>query len=446
MKPSICLTGLAIVSLGAACAGSENSNLVFQPGAVRYAHQGGGHRRHPSGSPIFKVFVIVQENRTFDDLFNAFPGTNTQNYGYYGGQKIPLQPGPMATPDDLPHSLAAFNGDTGCPQLPAGAMWGCPMNGFTYSPNGPSAYAYVEKQYTTQYWAMAQQYLLDDNMFQSNLDGSYVSHQYLVAAQANSATDFPSTTYCSAPPTPNVHWVTQDRTYGTGPTYISACMHYPATIVSELAANQYSWRYYTGAAISGLPYWDPFLYIQGGYSSGQVITPACQFITDIANPSGYDSSVTWITPSKENSDHAADTVNNYGPDWVSAVVNAIGTSRYWKESVIFITWDDWGGWYDHVTPPYEDYDGLGMRVPFIIISPYTANKVSHVLYEQASMLKYIEDLYGLGQLAAADKRAADPEADVMSNDKNGNATPRPFATFSAGPYACKNDPGSPDDQ
>jgi phospholipase C len=120
------------------------------------------------------------------------------------------------------------------------------------------------------------------------------------------------------------------------------------------------------------------------------------------------------------------------------------SSPYWKNSVIFITWDDWGGWYDHVSPPFMDYDGLGNRVPFIIISPYTKAKlVTHTLYEQASILKYIEDLYGLHSLSAADARANDPEPDVMSN---GGGTPRPFATISAAPVPSPDDPGDPDNE
>ncbi|MGA7354433.1 MAG: alkaline phosphatase family protein, partial [Candidatus Cybelea sp.] len=95
-------------------------------------------------------------------------------------------------------------------------------------------------------------------------------------------------------------------------------------------------------------------------------------------------------------------------------VNTIGESKFWKSTAIFVQWDDWGGLYDHVPPPYEDYDGLGFRVPLLVISPYAKqNHVSHVQYETASVLRFAEDLFGLGQLAAADARATSPAPDCF---------------------------------
>jgi phospholipase C len=90
-------------------------------------------------------------------------------------------------------------------------------------------------------------------------------------------------------------------------------------------------------------------------------------------------------------------------------------------------WDEFGGWYDHVPPPYEDYDGLGMRVPLLMISPY-ANKgyVSHVQYEHGSILRYVEDNFGLGQLAASDSRANSPANDASFDYAQ---SPRPFVPF-----------------
>ncbi len=104
----------------------------------------------------------------------------------------------------------------------------------------------------------------------------------------------------------------------------------------------------------------------------------------------------------------------YGPKWVASVVNAIGKSKYWKSTAIFVFWDEWGGWYDHVPPVYEDYDGLGFRVPMLIISPYAKqNYVSHVQYEHGSMLRFAEDEFGLPQMAASDTRANSPAADAF---------------------------------
>ena len=102
--------------------------------------------------------------------------------------------------------------------------------------------------------------------------------------------------------------------------------------------------------------------------------------------------MSWITPTWENSDHAGSGPNT-GPQWVASIVNAIGESKYWNSTAIFIFWDDYGGWYDPEPPAYVDYDGLGMRIPMLIVSAYAKKgHVSHVHYEHGSMLKFIEDI------------------------------------------------------
>ena len=104
----------------------------------------------------------------------------------------------------------------------------------------------------------------------------------------------------------------------------------------------------------------------------------------------------------------------FGPSWVASVVNAVGESKFWKTTAIFVQWDDWGGLYDHVPPPYKDYDGLGFRVPLIVISPYAKKGyVSHVQYETASVLRFAENLWGLHHMAAADTRAVSPADDCF---------------------------------
>ncbi|MGC1379822.1 MAG: alkaline phosphatase family protein, partial [Candidatus Baltobacteraceae bacterium] len=92
----------------------------------------------------------------------------------------------------------------------------------------------------------------------------------------------------------------------------------------------------------------------------------------------------------------------------------VGESKFWKTTAIFVQWDDWGGLYDHVPPPFRDYDGLGFRVPLLVISPYAKrDHVSHVQYETASVLRFAENLFGLDQLAPADRRARSPAGDCF---------------------------------
>ena len=142
------------------------------------------------------------------------------------------------------------------------------------------------------------------------------------------------------------------------------------------------------------------------------MSPSSQILTDLKK--GDLRSVTWVAPSWPLSDHPGNR-SARGPDWVAKVVNAIGKSPFWSSTVVFVIWDDWGGWYDHVPPPQLDYDGLGFRVPMLVVSPYAkSNYVSHVQYESASIDRFIEDTFGLGQLAAADARATDPAGDCLN--------------------------------
>ncbi len=113
--------------------------------------------------------------------------------------------------------------------------------------------------------------------------------------------------------------------------------------------------------------------------------------------------MSWITPTCLNSDHAGVCGSLTGPQWVASLVNSVGKSQYWSSSAIFIMWDDYGGWYDHVPVPYADYDGLGIRVPLIVVSPYAKKgHVSHIKYEFGSVLKFVEYRYDLAHSPASD--------------------------------------------
>jgi phospholipase C len=159
-----------------------------------------------------------------------------------------------------------------------------------------------------------------------------------------------------------------------------------------------------------------------------MISPPQQILTDVAN--GNLRSVSWVTPSWTNSDHSG-SGSNTGPSWVTSVVNAIGESQYWDSTAIFVFWDDYGGWYDPVPQPYADIDGLGMRVPMLVISPYARHgRVSHVQYEHGSILKFVEDTFGLGRLTKVDTRANSPARDCF----NFLQSPRPFVPITA-PYS-----------
>jgi phospholipase C len=388
-------------------------------------------RGAPSGSPIAHVVFIIQENRSFDDLFQGYPGANTASSGLdSSGNTVALQPIPLEAPYDVAHGAADF----------VTATDGGKMDGFDKELIEGNAGKYAHPQYgyvphaeSKLYFDMAKQYVLADNMFPSNIDASYVSHQYAIAAQADAAVDLPVYFGCNGSKANVVNTWTQQQQYG--PTE-QTCRNY-RTMADELDAAGLSWRYYAYATDDWI--WAGYSsvrHIRYGADWANVVAPETKVLKDIAK--GDLPSVTWVTPNAADSDHSSSD-SKTGPAWVASVVDAVGESKYWNSTAIFVMWDEWGGWYDHVVPPREDYDGLGIRVPLLVISPYAKQHyVSHVQYETGSVLRFIEDTFGLATLAASDARAADPAADCFDFSKG----PRAFKKFATAPFAGPV-PGAP---
>lgn len=393
----------------AACSGGPPPALPASPALLPSLSSGAGVVDH--------VVYIVQENRSFDDLFYGYPGADTVSRGKDSrGRWINLEPVSLATQYTIDHSLTAMIEDChGTGKLPGTK---CRMDGFNKEfvlggPTRHAQYAYVPHSETKPYFEMAHEWVLADRMFQSQLDESFVAHQYIIAAQAQSSVDVPGLQWgCEGGVEDVVPTITHRRTFGDSQ---EPCFDY-LTLGDELDKAGLSWRFYTSRyerPISG--YWSGYQAVRhifkGPDWKKDVIVPQKRFLTDVA--AGKLANFTWITPTCPDSDHS-DCGGGYGPSWVSALVNAIGESRFWNHTVVFVQWDDWGGFYDQVPPPYKDYDGLGFRVPLIVISPYAKRDyVSHVQYETASVLRFAEDLFGLGQMSAADARATSPAADCL---------------------------------
>jgi len=415
LRRAVLLT--AVISFAGCSAGSQSSLPYMQNGGPIQTLNttGAGKIKH--------IVYIVQENRSFDDMFHGYPGADTADSGKVSsGATVKLSPVPLSYQYVIDHSAAAmFAACDGTGKLPGTH---CRNDGFDKEENfgGPKGvqypeYVYVPHSDSKPYFDMAHEGVLADRMFQSHLDESFVSHQYVIAAQAASSVDLPYGLWgCSGGPSDQVQTITQNRTYG--PTQ-QPCFDYQ-TLGDELDKAHLSWRFYTskfGSAQSGDgSYWSSYQAVRHIYYGPDwkkdIVTPNWKFITDVRK--GKLANFTWITPVCDDSDHV-NCPGGYGPSWVSALVNAVGESQFWDTTAIFIQWDDWGGLYDHVRPPFEDYDGLGFRVPLLILSPYAREgRVSHVQYETASVLRFAEDLFGLGQLAAADKRANSPAKDCFN--------------------------------
>jgi phospholipase C len=381
------LTAALSISMGSCAEAAANRDTLNGPSQIQH------------------VVIIMQENRSVDNLFNGFPGANTVRVGKNHGINVPLTKMPLGVTYDPGHTLGAFLRDYDNRR----------MDGFVAGPN--NEYGYVDPKQVTEYWDLARQYTLSDNTYASNIDASFVAHQFLIAAQAGWSVNFPVGT-CSDR-TQMVPRLNPDRTLGKPQ---EACFDYKA-LPDEISAAGLTWRYYAAELNFGSgPIWTPTEYIYHLNGNPNVISPETRVLTDIAH--GRLANVTWITPSLPNSDHAGRGGPTGGPGWVASIVNAIGASPMWSSTVIFISWDEWGGWYDHMVPPYKDASGLGIRVPMIVVSPFAKRgHVTHVQYETTSMLRFIENNFGLAPLAAADARAADPRGEVLDL---GPLRPAPF--------------------
>ncbi len=395
-----------------------------------------GELNNTGAGKIDHVVFIVQENRSFDNLFQGYPGADTVSSGKIStGETVKLQPVSLAYQYVIDHSAAAmFAACHGTGKLPG---TNCRNDGFDNEENfgGPpsikhSMYVYVPHNESKPYFDMAHEWVVADRMFQSQLDESFVAHQYIIAAQANSSVGLPFGLWgCPGGPTDLVGTITHERKYGPNQ---QVCFDYQ-TLGDELDATGLSWRFYTsqyGSSASGSgSYWSSYQAVRHIYFgpdwAKDVITPQKRFIYDVRH--GKLANFTWITPVCDDSDHV-NCGGGFGPSWVTSLVDVVGESKFWNHTAIFVQWDDWGGLYDHVPPPYRGYDSVGFRVPLLVISPYAKHDhVSHVEYETASVLRFAEDLYGLPQLAAADRRANSPAGDCFDF----NQQPRKFVPIKA---------------
>lgn len=377
-----------------------------------------------ANSPIKHVVLIVQENRSFDNLFYGFPGADAT-------PPTTLTSVPLEAGQDVCHFHASFEA-----AYDRGKLDGfdneqlCGITNGSYQPQGAShyMYAYVPHSELQPYWNLAQQYTLADRMFQSNSGPSFAAHQYLVAGQSDFAADIPtgSPWGCDAPAGTTVPAIAANGSETADGPF--PCFDY-TSLADELDAASTSWSYYAPAldtpAGGQWTAYDAVRSIRYGPDwTTRIYNPETQILSDVS--AGKLAAVTWVIPSMPNSDHPLSR-SNTGPDWVASVVNTIGNSPFWSSTAILIVWDDWGGWYDHVRPQQIDRMGLGFRVPLIIVSPYAKRGyVSHSQHEFGSILKFIEEDFDLPSLGQADARADD-----LLDCFDFNQSVKPFATIRA---------------
>jgi phospholipase C len=397
------------------------------------------------------VVIVIQENRSVDNLFNGLPGADTVREGMTKHGPIALHPVDLDFPADVDHQHRAF-----VQQYDSGKMDGWEETFTSPRQDEDFPYAYVPRSQVEPYFEMAEQYAFADRFFQSNTGPSFPAHLYLVAGTGQYVASNPNhleTTHyawgCDSPINARVSLIAPGGEEVPGPW---PCFNFP-TLADDALDNGVTWRYYAPPIDSLGSIWSAFDAIRHiRYSPlwGNVISPETRVLEDARR--GDLPAITWVVPSAQNSDHPfprKDTEHDvgvsgqYGPDWVASIVNAIGEGPLWSTTAIIVVWDDWGGWYDHVAPPQIDRMGLGMRVPFIMIGPYAKRHyVSHVQHEFGSIMKFAEQAFRLPSMHTTDDRS-DALRDCL--DFNQPLEPfRPIPTFRNAAFF--EDPAAPEEE
>ena len=422
--------------LWAGCSGGGGGGAGQPPPIEQPPPTSGPHG--PVGKYIKHVVIVVQENRSFDDLFSGFPGADAAHYGYeHDGTKVPLHAGTFDGVDIYHDWSNAMTGYAG------GRMNGFDLNKLV---NGRTAgtypYAHLQRSLVAPYWTMAREYVLADSMFPTMFGPTFTAHIDLIASTTNlnatqAEVDGPTGQPwgCDAPPGTTTYLLNPQRQETGGGPF--PCFTQYRTMADTLDAAGVSWKYYAPSVkIAGGRLWAPFAAIKSvryGPDWRKVASPQTTVLTDAAH--GRLADVSWVIPNLADSDHAGSN-SDKGPSWVASVVNAVGESPYWQSTAIVVLWDDWGGWYDHVTPPQLDFVGLGIRVPCIIISPYAkAGYVAHTPYEFGSVLKFVEEAFDLPYLGARADGYTDERAAALTGAFDFKQKPRPFTPIPA-PYAA----------
>jgi phospholipase C len=392
---------------------------------------------------IRHVVVIMQENRSFDSYFGTYPGADG----------IPMRHGvpTVCAPDPLrhrcvrpyhdphylnyggPHEQAAYNTD-----YDAGRMDGFVRARETcrnaVDPKDCIAglsvdmMGYHDQREIPNYWTYARQFVLQDHMFEPNASWSLPAHLFLVSEWSALCTNANDPFSCSS----NIEVPGFPRDLGPAPHVGSSFAWTDLTYL--LFRRHVSWAYYlkkgpepdceTGEMFcqfrdqdSRTPgIWNPlpsFTTVRQDRQLGN-IRDTGSFYADIRH--GRLPAVSWVIPSGVVSEHPTSSVRT-GQAYVTNLINAIGRSRDWNSTAIFLTWDDWGGFYDHVRPPVVDLNGYGFRVPGIVISPYARRHiVDHQQLSFDALAKFIEDDFLAGQrLDPKTDGRPDPRPDVREN-------------------------------
>ena len=384
----------------------------------------------PTHPRIDHVVFILMENRAYDQYFAGYclvlsafcndtangiaAGTREPQLNVSGGYVVPFDY--TAHNYSIPDQSHVYNATIA-------AIDGGKMDGF-YSAEGTglNPFGHFDGSTLPIYWDLAQEYALGDNFYSSALSYSLPNHWYALAGQA-----------------PQEYFNDSPNSTEAKHTYLNEA-NQTETIQDLLNGTSVTWKYYdwaldpyqeainggVGAEASGsaYSYWNPLAARYESYDRyfADHFSNRTNFFSDV--PSGRLPDISWVIPSVPYSDHPPDNVT-LGEEFVATVVDTIEMSRYWSNTAIFLSWDDYGGFYDHVAPPRNDPLGLSIRVPFLVISPYTpAGTVIHTLGYFESTLAFMEHRWNLGCIGPRDCNAPD-----LMNYFDFGMSPRPPIFF-----------------
>jgi phospholipase C len=358
--------------------------------------------------PIKHVVYVMMENRSFDNLLGRFPGANGTTVGLRWEQEVPLVHCPEWLPGDLPHDLFAWRSSYNDGR----------MDGFAFGEYGPLyAYSQFDRRDIPSYYAWAEDFVLNDTCFASVAGPSFPNHLFFIAGQAGGAVDNPENILtrrlndgrvfkswgCDAYGEDVYVWVENDR--GELAKH-STCFRFN-TFGEQLSERGIDWAYYSADPYQAGYIWQAYSAIEHVFGNQELwdehIWPVDDLLRDIE--AGALPSVTWVTPRFQLSDHPPFSTK-HAHNWVAEIVNAIMRGPLWDDVAIFITWDEWGGLYDHVRPPKIDKVDLGFRVPMLVISAYTKRGyIDDALTEFSAPLRFIADNWGLPYLTPRIRRS-----------------------------------------
>jgi len=396
---AVCST-LAVLGVGLA------SRPMFRPKRDQDKKESRHH--HEGLNRLEHIVFLIKENRTFDNYFGTFPGADGATSGKIStGATIPLGHAPDRTPRDIDHSFqsAVLAIDNGA------------MDKFNLIPGGDKvvngkhdylAYTQYTEADLPNYFTYARLFVLADEFFSSLKGPSFPNHLYTVGAQSGGVINNPSNSGgswgCDSPAISRVQ-IEDDAGNMLTPQY--PCFDFQ-TVADELEAKHVSWKYYAPSQGESGYIWsalDAIAHIRLTPLWAEHVVPTAQFQEDAMN--GTLPAVSWVVVNSAQSEHPPASVC-VGESWTVEQINAVMVGANWKSTGIFVTWDDFGGFYDHVPPPVVDNYGFGPRVPLLVISPWAkAGFIDHTVMEFSSVLRLIEERFELDPLADRDEDAGE---------------------------------------